>query len=181
MKIIIISPVCIVAVLVLLLFSKVWIVSDIVLNNFNAEVKFKIKILTIPIINYNSEKKPKEKKKKKEKKTEKKVTLKDINDKKGSVLKAIPVLCGLIRSALKISYFETDITVALSDPMNTGLAYSAVMAAANIFYKSFEMKKRFLDVRYDFDSEAGLVIKHKSKIYIRPISILKAYVKLKTL
>ena len=144
-------------------------------------MKLKIKILTIPIINYNSEKKPKEKKKRKEKKTEKKVTLKDINDKKGSVLKAIPVLCGLIRSALKISYFETDITVALSDPMNTGLAYSAVMAAANIFYKSFEMKKRFLDVRYDFDSEAGLVIKHKSRIYIRPISILKAYVKLKTL
>lgn len=180
MKIILISLAVIVAVAAAFLFSKVWVISDVVLNNFNAETKLKIKILTFFAINYNSDKKPKEKKKKEKKKSEKKVTFKDINEKKESIFKAIPILCDLIRSAVKINYFETDITVALADPMDTGLAYAAVMSAANIFYKSVKMKKCFLDVKYDFESEAGLMLKHKSKIYIRPISILKAYFKYKS-
>ncbi len=174
MKIILIFAAVIVAVIMLLLFSKVWIESDVILNNFNVEMKLKIKILAFFAIKYDSTDK---KIKKKEKKTEKKISLKDLKGKKTRISKIISLAKGILKNAVRISRFETDITIALDDPMNTGLVYSAVMVSANIFYKSIRAEKPYLDVKYDFDSETGIILKHKSRIYIRPINILKAYAK----
>lgn len=163
-------------IVALLMFSKVRVVSDAVLNNFNLELKLKIKILSLFRINLNL---PGKAKKQKNKKNEKKVTLNDIKGKKTGVFKVVSLICGILKKSVKIDYLETDVTVALEDPMNTGLAYAAVMASANVFYKSVRIKQPFLDVRYDFESGEGLTIKHKSEIYIRPISVLTALVQFK--
>lgn len=174
MKIILIFAAVLVAVIVFPVFSKVWIESDAVLENFNAEIKLKIKILTFFTIKYDSTDK---KRKKKEKKSEKKIGLKDLKGKKIRISKMMSLVSGILKNAVRIKYFETDVNIALDDPMNTGLVYSAVMASANIFYKSIYIEEPYLDVKYDFDSETGIILKHKSKIYIRPINILKEYVK----
>lgn len=166
-------------IVALLMFSKVRVVSDAVLNNFNLELKLKIKILSLFRINLNLPGKAKKQKNEKNEKNEKKVTLNDIKGKKSGVFKAVSLICGILKKSVKIDYLETDVTVALEDPMNTGLAYAAVMASANVFYKSVRIKQPFLDVRYDFESGEGLKIKHKSEIYIRPISVLTALVQFK--
>lgn len=174
MKIIIIVSAVVVIVVLLILFSAVRISCDAVLNNFNAEINLKIKFLTFFEINYN----PYGNKKKKGKKnSEKKITFKDLKKKKGSIFKAISFLCDILKNTVKIDYFETDITIALEDPMSTGLVYSAVVSSSNIFYKTLNMRECYLDIRHDFDSGSGIIIKHKSNISIRPIKILAAYFK----
>lgn len=174
MKIILVFTAVLVAVIAFLLFSKVWIESEAVLNNFNAEINLKIKILKFFALKYNSTDK---KRKKKEKKSAKKVGLKDLKGKKIRISKMMSLVSGILKNAVRIKCFETDVNIALDDPMNTGLVYSAVMASANIFYKSIRIEEPYLDVEYDFDSETGIILKHKCKIYIRPINILKEYVK----
>lgn len=168
-----------VIVVSIMLLSKVWVVCDAVLNNFDVSIKIKVRILMFFTIKYDSSIK-KEKKKIEKKESKKKVTFKDIKEKKVDIFKMISLLCDIAKNSLKIDYFENNVTVALDDPMDTGLAYAAVMSAANIFYKTVDMKECYFDAEYDFESEEGLIIKHKSRVYIRPISVLKAYIKFLT-
>ena len=166
MKIFLIILAVFVFIIAAVLFCKLRIETETKVENFKFRWKLRIKLFRVFGIKFETGGKTKKKEKKK------KMTYDDVKDMAKRIKIAVPIIGSMVKRSLKIDYFETDISLSLSDPMNTGLSYAAISAAANIFYKSIKMKKQFLDITPDFEKSEGLIIKNICKMSIRPVSLL---------
>lgn len=161
----------------LVLWQKFKISYELTAENFNISVKADISWCGKKVL----DKEKKEKKKKPDNeinspKKKAKIKLSDITVIKDAVLAALPAVFKILKKSVGLDEFETDIRLALSDPMENGIAYGAVCGAANILYagimKIYPGKKYFLDIEHDFKSGEGVILSNKGKLYVRLCKVL---------
>ena len=166
-----------IAVVTVALWQKIRISYELKLENF--KITFKSKITVFGKTLFDSENK-KEKTAQTETKTEtkqkRKMNLSDILAVKDSAKPVISVLFKLVKGTIGIDSFETDVRVALSDPMDNGVAYGIVCGVLNNLYagimRKHPKKEYFLDIAHDFKSGEGLILENKGTIYVRPARVL---------
>ncbi len=166
-----------IAALAIILWQKVKISYELKLENFKITFKSKITVFGKTLFDSaNKKEKPEQTETKAETKQKRKVNLSDIATVKNAVKPLISVLFKLVKGTLGIDSFETDVRVALSDPMDNGVAYGLICGMFNNLYagimRSHPKKEYFLDITHDFKSGEGLILENKGTIYVRPAKVL---------
>ncbi|MBR3576414.1 MAG: hypothetical protein IKL42_03310 [Clostridia bacterium] len=166
-----------IAVVALVLWQKVRISYELKLENFKITFTSKITVFGKTLFD-SANKKPKGKAEKtvEESQTEKpqkrKVTLADITTFKDAADPVVKTVFKLVKNGIGLDSFETDVRVALSDPMDNGIAYGIVCGVINNIYavimKRHPRKEYFLDIAHDFKSGEGLILENKGTLYVRP-------------
>lgn len=166
-----------IVVLAVILWQKVRISYELNLENF--KITFKVKITAYGKTLFDSEnKKPKEEtvETQTEKPQKRKMSLSDIIAIKNAAKAIVPAVFKLVRKSIGIDNLETDVRVALSDPMDNGVAYGIVCGVLNNLYalvmRKQPQKEYFLDIEHDFKSGEGLIIENKGTLYVRPGKVL---------
>lgn len=166
-----------IAALAIILWQKVQISYELKLENFKITVKSKITVFRKVLFDSDNKKKkqpaaeiPAEKPQKR------KMKLSDITTIKDAAKAVIPVVFKLVKGSIGIDSFETDVRVALSDPMDNGVAYGMVCGVLNNLYagimRNHPKKEYFLDIAHDFKSGEGLILENKGTLYVRPGKVL---------
>ncbi|MBQ9097652.1 MAG: hypothetical protein IJY55_04580 [Clostridia bacterium] len=166
-----------IAAVTVVLWQKVRISYELKLENF--KITFKSKITVFGKTLFDSEnKKPKEAavETPAEKPKNRKMNLSDITMVKDEAKPIASVLFKLVKGTIGIDSFETDVRVALSDPMDNGVAYGIVCGVLNNLYagimRKHPKKEYFLDIAHDFKSGEGLILENKGTLYVRPGKVL---------
>ena len=167
-----------IAVLAVVLWQKVRISYELNLENF--KITFKSKITVFGKTLFDSEnKKPKEEaveETQTEKPPKRKMGLSDIVTIKDAAKAALPAVLKLIGKSVAIDTLETDVRMALSDPMDNGIAYGMVCGVLNNLYAAImrkqPKKEYFLDIEHDFKTCEGLILENKGTLYVRPGKVL---------
>ena len=167
-----------IAVVAVVLWQKVRISYELKLENFKITFKSKITLFGKTLFDSESKKteKPAEKETPAEKPQNRKMKLSDVTTIKNAAKAIVPEVFRLIKRSIGIDRFETDVRVALSDPMDNGIAYGIVCGVLNNLYagimRSNPKKEYFLDIAHDFKSGEGLILENKGTLYIRPGKVL---------
>ena len=162
-----------IAALVVILWQKVRISYELKLENFKITFKSKIMVFGKTLFD-SADKKPKETplKTQTEKPEKRKMTLADITTLKDAAGPVVKTGFKLVKNGVGLERFETDVRVALSDPMDNGVAYGIVCGLFNNLYagimRRHPKKEYFLDIAHDFKSGEGLILENKGTLYVRP-------------
>jgi len=163
--------------LAIILWQKVKISYELKLENFKITFKSKITVFGKTLFDSaNKKDKPEQTETQAETKQKRKMNLSDIAAVKDSAKPIISVVFKLVKGSIGIDSFETDVRVALSDPMDNGVAYGIVCGVLNNLYagimRNHPKKEYFLDITHDFKSGEGLILENKGTIYVRPGKVL---------
>lgn len=165
-----------IAALAILLWQKVKIRYELKLENFKITFKSKITVFGKTLFDSANKKEKPAAETQTEIKEKRKMNLSDITAVKDSVKPIVSVLFKLVKGTIGIDSFETDVRVALSDPMDNGVAYGIVCGVFNNLYagimRNHPKKEYFLDITHDFKSGEGLILENKGTIYVRPAKVL---------
>lgn len=162
-----------IAVVALVLWQKVRISYELKLENFKITFTSKITVFGKTLFD-SANKKPKEtaEEPQTEKPQKRKMTLADITTFKDAAGPVVKTVFKLVKNGIGFDSFETDVRVALSDPMDNGIAYGIVCGVLNNIYavimKRHPRKEYFLDIAHDFKSGEGLILENKGTLYVRP-------------
>ncbi len=166
-----------IAAVAVVLWQKVQISYELKLENFKITFKSKITVFgKVLFDSANKKKKQSAEEKAAEKPQKRKMNLSDITTVKDAIKAVLPVIFKLVKGSIGIDSFETDVRVALSDPMDNGVAYGIVCGVLNNLYagimRNHPKKEYFLDIVHDFKSGEGLILENKGTLYVRPGKVL---------
>ncbi len=164
-----------IAIVIVVLWQKVKISYELKLENFKITFKSKIMVFGKTLFD-SANKKEKTEETNTETKEKRKMTLSDITTVKDAAKPVVSVVFKLVKCSVGIDSFETDVRVALLDPMDNGVAYGIICGVINNLYvgimRTHPQKEYFLDITHDFKSGEGLILENKGTIYVRPGKVL---------